>query len=77
MRVTPPRSIELADRMGIEPSFRDARGQTVEATPETKQALLAAMGISVSDDAQAQAELERLRRAEWLRPLAPVTVHAH
>ena len=27
---------ELADRMGVEPSFRDARGQTVEATPESQ-----------------------------------------
>jgi hypothetical protein len=66
---------ELADRMGVEPSFRDARGQTVEATPETKQALLAAMGLDVSDEAKARAELERLRRAEWLRPLSAVTVH--
>jgi malto-oligosyltrehalose trehalohydrolase/4-alpha-glucanotransferase len=70
-----PALLELADRMSVEPSFRDARGQTVEATPETKQALLAAMGLDVSDEAHAQAELERLRRTDWLQPLAPVTVH--
>ena len=66
---------ELAARMGIEPTFRDARGQIVEATSETKQALLAAMDLDVSSEARAQAELEQLQRAEWLRPLAPVTVH--
>ena len=34
---------ELADRMSIESQFRNARGEIVEASSETKRSLLAAM----------------------------------
>jgi malto-oligosyltrehalose trehalohydrolase/4-alpha-glucanotransferase len=58
---------ELAERMGIEPEFRDVRGRVVRTSAETKRDLLAAMGQDTSDEA-----LEALERAEWLSPLPPV-----
>ena len=74
--VEPPGSTldELAERMGIEPRFRNAKGEIVETTSETKRSLLAAMGVEAIDEAQARSALEDLDRAEWLRPLPPVQV---
>ncbi|HEY0521973.1 MAG TPA: DUF3459 domain-containing protein [Stellaceae bacterium] len=65
---------ELAERMGIEPEFRDARGRMVRATAETKRSLLAAMGVEAADETAARAALEALERADWERPLPPVAV---
>lgn len=65
---------ELADRMGIELEFRDARGQMSRASQKTKRELLAAMGVEAADEAAAIAALEMLDRAEWQRPLPPVLV---
>jgi malto-oligosyltrehalose trehalohydrolase/4-alpha-glucanotransferase len=64
----------LAERMGIEPEFRDARGQMVRTRAETKRDLLAAMGEEAVNEAQATAALEALDRAEWLNPLPPIQV---
>ena len=64
----------LAERMGIEAEFRNARGEIVPTAPETKRRLLAAMGITAEDDAAAEARLAALDRDEWRRPLAPVQV---
>ena len=64
----------LAQRMGIEPEFRDAHGAIVPTGDETKRSLLAAMGVAAADDAQARDALEALTRADWLRPLPPVVV---
>ena len=64
----------LAERMGIEAEFRDARGDVIVTPAETKRHLLAAMGIAVGTDAEAQVALEALDREEWLRPLDPVHV---
>jgi malto-oligosyltrehalose trehalohydrolase/4-alpha-glucanotransferase len=64
----------LAERMGIEAEFRDARGGTVRAGAETKRRLLAAMDVRAEDDAQVREALDALDRAEWLRPLVPVQV---
>ncbi|HJU17893.1 MAG TPA: malto-oligosyltrehalose synthase [Stellaceae bacterium] len=65
---------DLADRCGIEESFRDARGAVRHTSPETRRALLAAMGIEAEDEAAAQRALADLDRAEWGRPLPPVCV---
>ena len=65
---------ELAERMGIEPQFRNAMGEIVETSDETKRSLLAAMGVKASDELQAHAALEELDRAAWLRPLPPTQV---
>jgi hypothetical protein len=64
----------LAARMGIELEFRDARGVIVRAGAETKRSLLAAMGVEAADEAQAEAALDALDRAEWLCPAAPMQV---
>ncbi|WP_135470324.1 malto-oligosyltrehalose trehalohydrolase [Crenalkalicoccus roseus] len=64
----------LAARMGIEPEFRDARGQVVRAGAETKRRLLAAMGVEAVDEAAAEAALAALDRAGWQHPLPPVQV---
>src|SRR4051812_46595678 len=64
----------LAERMGIESEFKNARGRIVPTAPETKRLLLAAMGIEAADEAAAESALVELDRAEWLRPLAPVQV---
>ena len=65
---------ELAERMGIESRFRNAKGEIVETSSETKRSLLAAMGVEATDEAQAKGALEGLDRAEWLRPLSVVQV---
>jgi len=64
----------LAERMGILPEYRDARGPQVRITAETKRGLLAAMGHPVGDEAEAAAALEALDRAEWLAALSPIQV---
>jgi hypothetical protein len=65
---------ELAKRMGIEPKFRNVRGETVRARAETKRSLLAAMGFEAADESAAYAALSSLDRTEWPRalPLVPV-----
>ena len=65
---------DLAERMGIEPQFRNAKGEIVETSSETKRSLLAAMGVEAADEVQECKALEDLDRAEWLRPLSVVQV---
>jgi 4-alpha-glucanotransferase len=64
----------LAERAGIEPEFRDARGDMKTTPPETKRRLLAAMGVKADTDTQAGEALAALDRAEWARALPPVVV---
>lgn len=73
-RSASPALERLADRMGIELEFRDARGAIVRASRETQRRLLAAMGVDAADEGAATAALEVLDRAEWERPLPPVVV---
>jgi hypothetical protein len=75
-RVAPGSSAldELAERMGIESQFQNARGETVKTNSDTKRSLLAAMGVEAIDEAQARGALEALDRAEWLRPLPAAQV---
>ncbi|WP_372620051.1 4-alpha-glucanotransferase [Falsiroseomonas sp.] len=64
----------LALRMGIEPEYRDVRGQLMRAGAESKRMLLAAMGVPAPDEAAARAALEALERDEWRHALPPVIV---
>lgn len=64
----------LAQRMGIDPEFRDAHGTLVRTSDQAKRSLLTAMGIEAADEAQARSALEAMIRADWLRPLPPVKV---
>jgi malto-oligosyltrehalose trehalohydrolase/4-alpha-glucanotransferase len=64
----------LAERMGIEPEFRDARGKLVQTSATTKRNLLAAMGQKAAAEAEARESLAGLERADWLKPLPPIQV---
>jgi 4-alpha-glucanotransferase len=65
---------QLSERMGIVSEFRNARGATVQTDDAIKRSLLAAMGLQVSDEREAQAALDTLDREGWSRTLAPVAV---
>ncbi len=64
----------LAQRCGIEETFKDALGKTHSTSPDTKRSLLAAMLIDASGEEQARASIEELDRKEWSRTLPPVLV---
>jgi len=64
----------LAERMGIEPEYQSATGETVRIAAQTKRNILAAMGYSVADEREAQSRLDGLDIAELARPLPPVAV---
>jgi 4-alpha-glucanotransferase len=67
------RSDETLDRLaalsGIGPDYYDIWGNKHITTPEAKRAILASMGIKVSE-----AELQRRLNAKWLRLVEPVMV---
>jgi 4-alpha-glucanotransferase len=65
----------LSDYCGILRSYVDARGETQIATPQSRQALLAAMGISSMDEQSARRALGELRAREAAQLLPPVHVH--
>ena len=64
----------LADLVGIEPFFHDIWGNRYDVTPETKRALIEALGLPVGSEAAISASLRRIEEAPWRRPLPPVTV---
>ena len=64
----------LAEFCGIELSFKDARGETQHASPESIKKILAAMNEVVCDEGQAGAVLARRQAEDWRRTLAPVRV---
>src|SRR5690606_35301127 len=64
---------DLARRHGIEPDYIDAWGNRQAVSPDTLRALLRAMDIPASSDAEVRASLERAREAEE-RLLPPVLV---
>jgi 4-alpha-glucanotransferase len=73
---SPPSSaiVRLAQRYGIEDEFTDAHGELRPTSAETRQALLAGMGLGASDEAGAKAALEEAERRDWSRTLEPVYV---
>ncbi|WP_262296481.1 malto-oligosyltrehalose synthase [Microvirga sesbaniae] len=66
----------MAALVGISPDYTDAFGQSVETSPSTRQALLAALGLDVSSEAGAQESLARLERLKRGPVPAVVTVDA-
>ncbi|MGQ9684874.1 MAG: 4-alpha-glucanotransferase [Thiobacillaceae bacterium] len=66
----------LAELAGIQPLYQDIWGHTHHASVETKQALLAAMGIACSDEAAARESLRQWEQAAWQRLLPAVSVHS-
>ena len=65
----------LARRCGIVESYVDAHGQRRATRPQTRAALLAAMGFDGSTEEGARRAVEALLRREWTRVLPPVWVH--
>lgn len=59
-----PHLSALADRMGIEPAYTDLQGVRHICSDDTKLALLAAMGLAVASESDAQAALHQLDRDE-------------
>jgi 4-alpha-glucanotransferase len=64
----------LAERYGIQSSYKDARGVVQFTQPATQVALLAAMGADAVDDSTATAALDAMDREAWSRSLEPVHV---
>ena len=64
----------LAALAGILPEYFDVTGVRHLTTAATKRALLAAMGVEATTDAQASAALADYQRRAWTRRLAPVAV---
>jgi len=64
----------LARRYGIEPGFRDARGEDVVTSDAANVRLLRAMGVEADTERKAAAALEQAERAAWASALPPVVV---
>jgi 4-alpha-glucanotransferase len=64
----------LADRYGIEASFRNARGEVQTTAPATRQALLAAMGAQADtvtrEATQVNVPATSTEHANWRRRLS-------
>ncbi|HWF38827.1 MAG TPA: 4-alpha-glucanotransferase, partial [Candidatus Acidoferrales bacterium] len=56
---------QLAELLGIEAQFKDARGKLRRTTAGTKRALLAAMGVRVGDDQQIASSLQEMIESDW------------
>jgi 4-alpha-glucanotransferase len=65
----------LSEYCGILPSYVDARGETQTATAESRQALLAAMGVTAMDEGSARRALRELQAQQAGQMLPPVHVH--
>jgi hypothetical protein len=73
MRDSPPSATaQLAQRYGIEGEFTDAHGELRPTTPDTRQALLAAMGVAARDEEGARVALDEADWLAWSRALDPV-----
>jgi malto-oligosyltrehalose trehalohydrolase len=62
---------ELAERRGIKPQFRNAKGEIAHTDAATKRRLLAAMDVWAADEAQTR---DALDRADWLQLFPPMAV---
>lgn len=67
---------QLAERMGIEPEFKDATGKIRRTDPKVSRSLLNSMGLEVENARKAQSMLRELERAEAGCSLPPVMVVA-
>jgi (1->4)-alpha-D-glucan 1-alpha-D-glucosylmutase len=71
-------NLAVLDRLcaawGIATAYRDAWGKECEVPVETRIALLSAMGVAVTNDAEIEAALQERQARDWRRPLPPVLV---
>lgn len=59
----------LCAHLGVQPNYKDFGGQMVHVAPETRLAVLRAMGFDIAGEADARAALETLRAEEAARPV--------
>jgi 4-alpha-glucanotransferase len=64
----------LARLHGIGERYHDYRGELRHFSPQTKAALLSAMGVDASNDDRAQAAIHQHETLRWTRMLPPVHV---
>lgn len=64
----------LADLYGIEPHYLDIWGQRHDTTPETKAAMLKALGLRTGSAAEISESLQATLERQWRRPLPPTIV---
>jgi 4-alpha-glucanotransferase len=65
----------LADRLGIQASYRDTSGRERETGDPTRERLLRAMGYEAGDEASARRAREALERADAEELVEPVLVY--
>jgi len=66
----------MARLVGISPDYTDAFGRRIETSPETRKALLAALGLGTASEREAQESLTRLERLKAGPIPAVITVLA-
>jgi hypothetical protein len=64
----------LAERFGIEASYRDASEKVRKTSEETKRLLVSAMGVDAGSDATIAEAIQRMERSAWDRMLQPTYV---
>jgi len=64
----------LADLYGIEPHYFDIWGHRHDTTPETKAAMLKALGLRTGSAAEISESLHATLQRQWRRPLPPTIV---
>lgn len=64
----------LAERLGIEPEFRDASGEPRRPTASVQRSLLRAMGVKAEHLADVERALDELERADWAEPIRAAVI---
>src|ERR1700761_4451166 len=64
----------LAEACGIEPGFKNARGEAVVTAPDVQRKLLAAMGVKAETAQDVSASFDALRHTAAGTGLPPVVV---
>ncbi len=70
----PPDVVALAQAHGVATDFWDWQGRHTEASRESVEAVLAALGVPASSEESVAASLEAVRTAPWRRTLPPCVV---
>ena len=64
----------LAERLGIEPEYRDTAGRLHRTPPETARRLAAVLGVRAATEMETVASLEQLEQERWREVLPPVVI---
>ena len=75
-RISPgPGLRDLAKLVGVECEYVDGRGQVHQATDDTLQIALRALGLNVQSDLDIQREWERIHEERWTNVVEPVLLY--